>query len=72
MDDKLTTMTMTAAQAITLHHHWMTWKAGGSADCPETFDAFIGQCQPAFGGDCIMFPYCHMVVGVERDGYKHT
>lgn len=37
-----------------------------------TFLRFRRNAFWAFGGDCLMVPWCGMIVGIEADGYTHS
>lgn len=76
--DKLVRLTLTAAQAVTLHKRWERWSiecANGACDPlpgDGSFADFLRECTTAMGGECIMFYWAGMWVGVEKDGYAHT
>lgn len=38
---------------------------------PASYRAFRRTVIPAFG-DCIMVPWCGMILGIESDGYTHS
>ena len=52
-----------------LYDRALVYTADGSR--PITYREFRKTAFVAFG-DCIMVPWCGMVVGIEADGYAHT
>jgi len=38
---------------------------------PATYKEFRRTAYVAFG-DCVMIPWCNMLIGIEKDGYTHS
>ncbi len=41
-------------------------------DKPDSYLEFRRTVQPDFILDCVMVPWCGMVLGIETDGYTHS
>jgi hypothetical protein len=60
-------MTITIAQAITLHNKWNNEPAG------RPFRDFLATVTPMFAGDgAITVPWCGMILAIETDGHSHS
>lgn len=59
--------TATPEQLAALRRVWERPQDGPKA----TWEEFRTSAQIAFG-DCVMVPWCGMVLGIETDGYTHS
>ncbi len=64
------------AQRHAIKKFWLRYNASDSVKSGKlpamTYREFRATVQGAFMGDCIMFPWLGMWIGVELDGYAHS
>lgn len=62
---------MTKEQHAALRKLWDRMESTGHAKYDNDYESFVGTAHQSFG-DCVVVPWCGMVIGIEPDGYTHS
>lgn len=62
----------TREQQLALLKVWMRDKEWNRKNRVETYLKFRRTAYKAFADECIMVPWCGMILGIERDGHTHS